>query len=205
MEKDFPKANWNQRYQTEDYLFGKAPNAFLERQTHLLKSGMRALAIADGEGRNGVWLAEHGLNVLSLDFSDVALAKALRLADERGVKLKTVNSDLATWDWAGAPFDLIVSIFFHAGPMLRAKILRDMQEHLAPRGLVLLEGYGLKQLEYRTGGPPTAENLYSAELLREAFADFEILSLKEYDAVIEEGTAHKGLSALVDFVARKPA
>jgi cyclopropane fatty-acyl-phospholipid synthase-like methyltransferase len=205
MERNFSQANWNQRYQGENYLFGKAPNAFLKRQAHLLKPGMRALAIADGEGRNGVWLAEHGLNVLSIDFSEIALAKAVKLASERGVKLNTMTADLATWDWAGGPFDLIVSIFFHADPVLRAKIFRDMKKHLAPRGLVLLEGYGLRQLEYRTGGPPTAENLYTAQMLREAFADFEILNLDDYDGVIEEGMAHKGMSALVDLVARKPA
>ncbi len=205
MAQNSPQAmNWNQRYQRDDYLFGKAPNAFLKRQESLLKPGMHALAIADGEGRNGVWLAEHGLDVLSVDFSETALTKAAKLAAERGAKLKTLQADLATWDWAGGPFDLIVSIFVHFPDPLRTKVLNDIKAHLAPGGLVFLEGYGLKQLEYRTGGPPNAENLYTISLLREAFAHFEILTLEEYDAEIEEGIAHKGMSALVDLIARKP-
>jgi cyclopropane fatty-acyl-phospholipid synthase-like methyltransferase len=197
--------NWNQRYAANDYLFGKAPNHFLASQKARLRPGMRALSIADGEGRNGTWLAEQGADVLSVDFSDVALKKAARLADERGVKIRTLLADIAAWDWAGAPFDLIVAIFIQfADPTLRTKIFASIKKNLVPGGIVLLEGYRPKQLEYRTGGPPIAENLYTAALLRETFADLEILQLEEYDAVINEGAAHSGMSALVDLVARKP-
>jgi cyclopropane fatty-acyl-phospholipid synthase-like methyltransferase len=198
-------AGWNQRYSGESYLFGTGPNRFLASQVERLKPGMLALAIADGEGRNGVWLAEHGLNVLSLDFSEVALEKAKRLAAGRGAKIRTLLADIKTWNWSGGPFDLILAIFIQfADPALRAEIFARTKENLAPGCLLMLEGYRPEQLTYKTGGPPIAENMYTAALLHESFSDLEILHLKEYDASIEEGQGHSGMSALVDLVARKP-
>lgn len=200
-----PPSNWDDRYRQDDYVFGTEPNKFLASQADRLKPGMCALAVADGEGRNGVWLTERGLDVLSVDSSQVGLDKAARLAAKRGVDLKTLHVDLTTWDWSGGPFDVIVAIFIQfANPDFRTKLFTEMIEHLAPGGLLLLQGYRPKQLEYRTGGPPIAENLYTAELLREAFGALEILSLEEYDAPITEGRGHNGMSALIDLVARKP-
>ena len=196
---------WDQRFAAEAYIFGTAPNAFLAAQAGLLRRGMRALAIADGEGRNGVWLAEQGLDVLTVDSSRAGIAKAQRLAAQRGVSIRALCADIETWDWSGGPFDVIAAIFIQfASPPLRSKIFTRIKESLVPGGLLLLEGYRPEQLAYRTGGPPIAENLYTADMLRAAFSDFEILQLKEYDAVISEGTAHSGMSALVDLVARKP-
>lgn len=196
---------WNQRFDTEDYVFGTAPNAFLERQRPLLRPGRRALALADGEGRNGVWLAEQGLDVLSTDFSPVALAKARRLAAARGVALCTEVADLAHWDWPPDRFDAVAAIFIQfAGPALRAAIFAGIVRTLAPDGLLLLQGYRPEQLDYRTGGPPHAENMYTAAMLRAAFAGLEILHIEEHDSEIAEGAGHRGMSALVDMVARKP-
>jgi protein-L-isoaspartate O-methyltransferase len=196
---------WNERFAAEDYVFGKAPNAFLASQAARLRKGMRALAVADGEGRNGVWLAEQGLDVVSVDSSSVALAKAQRLAAERGVKITTINADLETWDWSGGPYDLIAAIFIQfAAPALRTKLFARMKASLAPGGILILQGYRPEQLTYRTGGPPIAENMYTAAMLGAAFGDIEILHLLEHDSVIEEGRGHSGMSALVDFVARKP-
>ncbi|MFT4934160.1 MAG: cyclopropane fatty-acyl-phospholipid synthase-like methyltransferase [Pseudoalteromonas distincta] len=196
---------WDERYQGEAYLFGEAPNAFLARQAHRLAPGQTALAVADGEGRNGVWLAQQGLSVLSADGSPVAQAKAARLADARGVSLDLQQVDLAAWDWPRGQFDLVAAIFIQfAGPELRAEIFENMKRALKPGGLILLEGYRPEQIAYGTGGPRTPENLYTEAMLREAFADFEILELAAYDAVIEEGAGHSGQSALIDLVARKP-
>lgn len=194
---------WDERYATDDYLFGTAPNAFLASQKHQLVPGARALALADGEGRNGVWLAEQGLDVLSVDASSNALAKAKKLAAERGVRLETDLVDLATWDMGEARFDLVAAIFIQfAGSSLRRELHRRIRRALRPGGLLILEGYGPKQLEHRTGGPPDRDNLYTADDLREDFAGMEILHLEEREAVIHEGRAHDGLSALVDLVAR---
>jgi SAM-dependent methyltransferase len=197
---------WNARFSAPGYVFGTAPNIFLTTQLHRLKRGQRALAIADGEGRNGIWLAEQGLAVTSVDFSPVALDKARKRAADAGVAVAFVEADLASWTWPTSAFDVVAGIFFQfAGPELRARIFRNIKAALKPGGLVLIEGYGPKQLDYKTGGPGVLENLYTEALLRDAFADFEILELRSYDAEIAEGEGHKGMSALVDLVARKPA
>lgn len=199
------KDQWNARYAGDGLLFGDRPNAFLERNRELLRSGMRALAVADGEGRNGVWLAEQGLDVLSVDISDLAQAKAARLAEARRVRLELRLADLTAWEWPASQFDVVVAIFIQfADPGERDRIFAGMKRASKPGGIVLLEGYRSEQIAYGTGGPAAVENLYTEALLRDAFADFEILSLASYDAEVREGAGHSGMSALVDLVARKP-
>ena len=195
---------WNQRFAGESYYFGTEPNAFLVSQRDRFRAGQRVLAVADGEGRNGVWLAKLGLEVLSVDFSPIALAKARKLAAAEGVSLATEEADLRSWDWGAARFDVVVAIFIQfATPTERAAIFAGMKAALKLGGLLLLQGYGVRQLEYRTGGPSQIEHLYSADLLRSAFADMKILHLAEHVAEIHEGSGHNGLSALVDLVAQK--
>lgn len=197
---------WNERYSGEEYHFGTEPNAFLVSQAARLKSGMCCLAVADGEGRNGVWLAEQGLNVLSVDNSPVAVEKARALAEMRGVKIDVELVDLAEWDWGSERFDIVAGIFIQfADPLVRIGQFANLRRCLKPGGLLLLQGYTPRQLEYRTGGPSQAENLYTELLLREAFSDMEILHLAEHDSEIQEGAGHSGMSALIDLVARKLA
>lgn len=199
-----PLKRWNKRFAAPGYVFGKEPNRFLKSHAHLLAPRGRALALADGEGRNGVWLAERGLDVLSVDFSAVALEKAQRLAAERDVQLKTEEVDLAHWRWPKSVFDVVAAIFIQfATPPLRDIIFKGIKRTLKPGGLLLLQGYRPEQLNYRTGGPPEAENLYTEELLRAAFGDMTILELWSHDDIIQEGTGHAGMSALIDLVARK--
>jgi SAM-dependent methyltransferase len=200
------RQRWDTRFAGEAYHFGTAPSAFLLAQQHRLRPGMAALSIADGEGRNGVWLARQGLQVVSVDFSAVGLAKAQRLAAEAGVAFETICADLESWDWAVPPVDLVVVIYVQfAAPALRSKIFRHIVEVLNPGGLLLLEGYRPEQLRYKTGGPSQIENLYTTPMLREAFAELEILELVEHDSEVDEGHGHRGMSALIDLVARKPA
>lgn len=204
-EKERERTQWNERFAGEDYWFGTAPNAFLAAQAQRLKPGQKALAIADGEGRNGVWLAQQGLEVTSVDLTPNGIAKARRLSERTGVKLDLVCADLETWDWGPPRFDVVVGIFFQfAAPRFRDLLFHQMEDVLKPGGLLLIEGYRPEQLAFGTGGPPQIENLYTAEMLRAAFADMEILLLAEYDAEINEGSRHKGMSALIDLVARKP-
>lgn len=199
------KDQWNARYAGDDLLFGDRPNAFLERNGMLLRPGMRALAVADGEGRNGVWLAEQGLDVLAIDISDLAQAKAARLAETRCVQLELRLADLTAWEWPAAQFDVVVAVFIQfADPGERDRIFAGMKRAARPGGLLLLEGYRPEQIAYGTGGPSAVENLYTEDLLRDAFADFEILDLASYDAEVREGSGHSGTSALIDLVARKP-
>ncbi|MDE3211422.1 MAG: class I SAM-dependent methyltransferase [Pseudomonadota bacterium] len=196
---------WDERYRTDGFLFGTAPNAFLAAQRGRLPSHGLALAVADGEGRNGVWLAEQGLDVLAVDASPVGLAKGQQWAAERGVTLRQELADLAHWDFGVDRFDVIAAIFIQfADPALRARLFAGMQSALKPGGLLLLEGYRPEQLDYGTGGPSAVENLYTEALLRGAFGAMQIEQLLAYDAEIHEGVGHKGMSALIDLVARKP-
>ena len=195
---------WNQRFSTNQYFFGTEPNAFLTSQRHLLQAGQSALAVADGEGRNGVWLASLGLDILSVDFSEVAIEKARKLAVQNRVTLKTEMVDLFLWDWGQERFDVVVAIFIQfAAPHERTLLFSNMKKCLKPAGYLLLQGYRPQQLEYKTGGPPQIENMYTTVLLQEHFADMTILHLCEHDDFIAEGTGHYGMSALIDLVARK--
>lgn len=199
--------HWENRFAaTEDYVFGTAPNAFLAAHRDLLPTSGRALAIADGEGRNGVFLAECGLDVVSLDFSPTAQAKAQALAAARGVAIETVTADILAWDWPEASFDVAAAIFFQfAHPEARAEIFARLRRCLKPGGLLLLEGYRPEQLAYGTGGPKNVEHLYTRSLLEAAFGDFDGLSIVEHDSEVDEGHGHKGMSALIDLVGRRPA
>jgi 2-polyprenyl-3-methyl-5-hydroxy-6-metoxy-1,4-benzoquinol methylase len=197
---------WNQRFGGDDYHFGTEPNAFLAAQVHRLRAGMSALSVADGEGRNSVWLARHGLRVAAFDVSPVGVEKARRLALEAGVQVDHRVADINDWDWDAARYDLVLAIFIQfASPPERARIFAGMMRALAPGGLLVLQGYAPRQIEYKTGGPGVAENLYTAELLRGQFAALDILHLAEHDDEIREGKGHSGMSALVDLVARRPA
>lgn len=197
---------WDERFAREGYYFGEAPNAFLKAQKPRLPASGTALAIADGEGRNGVWLAEQGLDVTSIDSSRVGLEKARALAERRGVSLTTQLIDIAEYDWPENRFDVVAAIFFQfAPPALRAKIFAGLKRTLNPGGVLLLEGYRPEQLTYGTGGPPQVEHLYTRDLLEAAFGDMEVLLLDAYDGEVDEGAGHKGLSALIDLVARKRA
>jgi SAM-dependent methyltransferase len=195
---------WETRFSSPDYVFGKAPNQFLKSHARLLKRGEKALAFADGEGRNGVFLAEQGLDVLAIDFSPKALAKAQALAKERGVKLRTEQADIFNWAWPPAAFDVVVGIFFQfAPPDIRRQVFNNIKKTLKPGGLLLIQGYRPEQLKYKTGGPPEVENLYTRKLLEDAFKDFTSLEIKEHDSMVDEGAGHKGISALIDLVGRK--
>jgi 2-polyprenyl-3-methyl-5-hydroxy-6-metoxy-1,4-benzoquinol methylase len=195
---------WDERYASEDYLFGTEPNEFLVSQRHLLKPGMSCLAVADGEGRNGVWLAQQGLHVLSVEASAVGLEKAKKLAQQRSVAIDFEQADLAHWQWGKNRFDIVVAIFIQfAPPALREQMFAGIKHCLKPGGLLLLQGYTPRQLEYRTGGPPLAENMYTEALLRKAFGDMVILHLREHDDFVSEGVGHSGISALIDLMARK--
>lgn len=203
---DDPRQFWNERYADAGYIFGTAPNRFLEAEAGRLPPSARILDVACGEGRNAVWLAERGHDVVGLDISPLALEKARRLAAERGVTVRFEEADLRTRALGEAQFDAIACIFIQfAAPEVRARLFEGFALALKPGGLLLMQGYTPKQLEFRTGGPGTLENLYTPEMLREAFADWRIERLESYEAELSEGTKHVGMSALVDLVARRPA
>jgi cyclopropane fatty-acyl-phospholipid synthase-like methyltransferase len=194
---------WRTRFSAPGYAFGKEPNAFLKAQAHLLRRGQRALSVADGEGRNGVWLAQQGLDVLAIDFSAAGLAKARALAAERGVTLRTELADVTTWQWPHEVFDVVAAIFIFVEPHERPAFFQNLKRAIKPGGLLLMQGYRPEQLNYRTGGPPNAERMYTRAILQDGFGDMAALDISEHDSTVSEGTSHAGMSALIDLVARK--
>jgi cyclopropane fatty-acyl-phospholipid synthase-like methyltransferase len=195
---------WESRFRVPGYAFGKEPNAFLKAQAHLLRGRQTALSVADGEGRNGVWLAEQGLDVLTIDFSQAALEKSRALAAERGVRLRTEVADITNWQWPTNAYDVIAAIFIQVvTPVERPAFFADLKLALKPGGLLLMQSYRPEQLKYGTGGPRDVERLYTRALLEASFGDMAELKIREHDSVISEGTAHVGMSALIDLVAKK--
>lgn len=205
------EAIWSSRYRNagDDYLFGTEPNRFLAHRLDILLNGRTAMSVADGEGRNSVWLAEQGLEVTAIEISSVAVEKARRLAAGRKVDVRFLQADMLAPGWPPAElkgaFDWVIGIFIQfVGPEWRERQFAVMREMTRPGGRILLQGYTPKQLEYRTGGPSAVENLYTQDILRAAFDDWRIEELVEYEESIAEGTGHKGRSALIGLVARKP-
>jgi len=195
---------WEGRFTAPEYIFGKEPNYFLASCRNLLPRSGKTLAVADGEGRNGVWLAEQGLDVVSLDFSPAAQKKAAALAAERRVKISLVQADVHNWTYPKAAFDVVIEIFTQfSTPAERARKWSGMRKTLKPGGLLILQGYTPKQLEYGTGGPKEIENLYTRAMLEAAFGDFHDVTIVEEEREMHEGSAHGGLSAVINFTGRK--
>lgn len=197
-------ARWQARFATPDYAFGKEPNYFLKSCQKLLPRQGRALAVADGEGRNGVWLAEQGLDVVSLDFSPAAQDKARALAAERAVKVTFVQADVHAWDYPQAGFDVVVEIFAQfSSPAQRAVKWRGMRQALRSGGLLIIAGYTPKQLQYGTGGPKQIEQLYNRDMLEREFGDFRNMRIVEEEREMREGASHAGMSAVIGLTAIK--
>lgn len=196
---------WNQRFGSDDFIFGTAPNEWLREHTGVWRPGQRVLCVADGEGRNSVWLAQQGLVVDAYDIAELGVAKARRLAAAQGVRVNYTVADCDGFDHGEARYDGVAAIFVQfADPAMRARLFAHMTRCLKPGGVLILQGYTPRQLEFKTGGPPFVSHLYTEAMLREAFDGFEVLALREYEAELTEGSQHKGRSALIGLVARKP-
>jgi SAM-dependent methyltransferase len=199
-----PAGTWNKRFSEPGFLFGTEPNTWLREHADAWQAGQRVLCVADGEGRNSVWLAQRGLAVDAFDISPVGVQKARDFAADRGVNVNFAVADCAGMEWPENVYDGVATIFIQfAEPALRERLFAGMVRCLKPGGTLVLQGYGLRQLEFRTGGPNMASHLYTPELLREAFGELEIVELREYETQLEEGNGHKGRSAVIGLVARK--
>jgi len=194
---------WDQRYAGTEFVYGTEPNDFLVEQTAGL-APQRVLCLAEGEGRNAVWLAGQGHAVLAVDASAVGLEKAQRLAATRGVAIETVVADLADYNIAEAGFDLIVSIFCHLPAALRRRLHQQVARGLKPGGLLVLEAYSPRQLGRGTGGPPVPELLYDLDTLRSELSGLTLQHAVELEREIHEGRLHNGVGAVVQVVARRP-
>jgi SAM-dependent methyltransferase len=196
---------WNRRFEGPDYLFGTAPNAWLREHAGAFAAGGRVLCVADGEGRNSVWLAQQGFQVEAFDIAPVGVAKARALAAREGVVVDLQVADCDGYAWPQGTLDGVAAIFVQfADPALRQRLFVRMVAALRPGGVLVLQGYTPQQLVYRTGGPGIESHLYTAAILADAFSALEIVELREYEADIDEGSGHRGRSALIGLVARRP-
>ena len=193
---------WNQRYSSKIYAYGTKANDFLVSMYDRLPTG-KILCLAEGEGRNAVWLAEQGNEVTAVDTSDIGLQKARKLAKARDVEVTTVHADLADYDIGTQQWDAIISIFCHLPPDLRQDVHRRCVKGLRDNGMILLEAYTPLQLEYKTGGPPVAEMMMDMRSLSSELIGLEFLHLQECVREIHEGEYHKGTGAVVQALARK--
>ncbi|MBT8119413.1 MAG: class I SAM-dependent methyltransferase [Gammaproteobacteria bacterium] len=193
---------WNQRYSSESYAYGKRANDFLVSMIDRLPTG-KILCLAEGEGRNAVWLAEQGNDVTAVDASVVGLQKANSLANARGVEITTVHADLADYDIGKQQWDAIISIFCHLPAGLRQDVHHRCIAGLRDDGMILLEAYTPSQLEYKTGGPPVAEMMMDADSLSSELDGLEFLHLRECVRDIHEGEFHNGTGAVVQLLAKR--
>lgn len=197
------KEFWNDRYKNEAYAYGTAPNDFLKENFQYFPSNARILTLAEGEGRNAVFLAVQGHEVSAVDQSEYGRDKALTLAAKNNAAIDYQIGDLNDYAMGAESWDGIVSISAHTPPATRKKVLSAVKEALKPGGVFLLEGYNKAQLHLGTGGPKEADMLFSLTELNEAFPGFEILHAMDLVREIQEGEYHSGKSSVVQFIARK--
>lgn len=203
MDEEYKR--WEARFSAPDYVFGKEPNYFLVKCKPLLPTSGRVLAVADGEGRNSVWLAEQGLDVHAIDFSPTAQDKARALARERGVNVIFELADVHNWAYPEAAYDVVCEIFTQFSmPPERVLKWAGMRKALKPGGLLIIQGYTPKQLVYGTGGPKQLDQLYTRPTLEKAFAGFQDMVFTEEELEMHEGTSHSGMSAVIGLTCQKP-
>ena len=193
---------WDDIYSADEYVYGKAPNDFLKENTGVLKPG-NVLCIAEGEGRNSVFLAKQGFSVTAVDSSRVGLEKTEALAEENGVTVETIHCDLADFVFTPGIWDNIVSIFCHLPPTLRHKVHQGAVQGLVKGGCLLLEAYTPDQVNYGTGGPPTADLMVTLEMLENELKGLEFLHAKELVREVIEGTKHHGTASVVQFIGKR--
>lgn len=194
---------WDERYGSEDYFYGTEPNDFLREHRGLIRPRGDVLCLAEGEGRNAVFLAQQGFRVVAVDQSPVGLRKAQRLAAERGVAVQTVVADLNEFPIEPDRWDGIVSIWCHVPAPLRAAVHRKVARGLKAGGVFLLEAYTPDQLRHGTGGPKTADLMPTLAALRDELAGLDLDVAVERERVVREGAGHDGLSSVVQIVARR--
>lgn len=194
---------WDQRYAAPGYAYGKEPNDFLRQVSDRIPRG-RVLCLAEGEGRNAVYLTGLGCAVLAVDASAVGLAKARQLAEERQVSIETQVVDLAEFSIPSDSFDAIVAIFCHLPPALRARVHRQAVQGLRPGGVLVLEGYALGQLGRGTGGPQFAELLFDLTTIQQELDGLRWELAVEKEREVVEGSFHTGLGQVIQLLGIKP-
>jgi len=194
---------WNTRYKESKYAYGTEPNDFLKSKFTILKPHSKILCLAEGEGRNALFLAENNHNVTAIDYSLEGLNKLSKLAKERKLNIDTLCIDLSLYKIEANKWDAIICIFGHFPSDLRKAVFNQVYSGLNNDGFFLMEAYHKNQLNYKTGGPQVSELLYSIEELQNDFSEFENISIETSIKEIEEGKYHKGTSAVIQVIASK--
>ena len=192
---------WNERYGSDDFAYGTEPNSFLAENAKLLTGPV--LSLAEGEGRNAVFLASLGLDVLGVDGSEVGLAKAQKLAHSKGVAIRTLVADLATYEPPANSYGSVVSISAHLPSDVRRRLYPLMEQSLKPGGIILLEAYSKSQLSRNTGGPKDPDMLMTAVDIQKQFPNCEVVLCQEVEREVVEGEFHTGLASVVQFIVKR--
>jgi cyclopropane fatty-acyl-phospholipid synthase-like methyltransferase len=192
---------WDQRYAVDEYIYGTEPNSFLAEHAEMLSGPV--LSLAEGEGRNSVFLASIGLKVHGVDGSNVGLAKAQALARSRGVEIQTEVADLGIFEPAANYYGSVVSISAHLPSAIREKLYPLVERCLKTGGIILLEAYSEDQLARDTGGPKDADMLMTQAKIEREFPNCEPILLRELEREVYEGTYHTGVASVVQFIGRK--
>ena len=200
---------WNTRYADPRYAYGTAPNVFFAEQLTKYRPTGRILLPAEGEGRNGVYAAEQGLEVHAFDLSTEGQRKALQLAKDRNVTIDYRTGDFRELGYRAGSFDVLALIFAHFPAAHKEAFNQQLGHYLRPGGLLIFEAFGSNHLRYRTanpkvGGPGDGAMLFSTQELERTFPDFEVSLLEERPVTLREGPFHQGTGSVVRMVARRP-
>ncbi|MBK4216030.1 class I SAM-dependent methyltransferase [Paracoccus caeni] len=200
--------DWNEVFSGSNYRYGTSPAGFVAANMTPETPGQRLLTVAEGEGRNAVWLAAQGWRVTAVEGSPNAVAKGRRLAEGQGVQIDWIIADLDDFDWPTGHFDAVLGCFIQfAEPTFRDRIFAGLAAALKPGGTLYLHGFSTRQREqgYTSGGPSAVDQLYTLPILRRAFPDWPKTLARDYDDALSSGEGHQGAAALIDFIARKPS
>lgn len=198
-------AEWDSRYQTDEYVFGTTPNVFVERVINQLPKGGKALDLATGEGRNGIYLADHGFDTEGVDVSAVGLEKAEKLAKDKGVAFTTRLEDITSMDMPANYYAVICSVFCHFIEPARTQMNQKIVQALEPGGMFIGVFYHPNQIAYGTGGPRNPDMLATLEQMQTSFAGLEWIIAEHIEHELEEGSRHQGMSSVVYLLGRKPS
>ncbi len=194
---------WDERYGTDEYAYGVEPNDFLRAEAHRIPPGP-VLCVAEGEGRNAVFLARLGHQVTAVDLSIEGLRKAERLAERHGVTIEIIQADLATFELGLDRWSGIVEIFAHVPPPVRHRLHAQVPHALRAGGCLVLETYRPEQLALGTGGPKELSLLSTLAELRDQLSTLELVVARDANRDIHEGRFHDGPSATVQLVGLRP-
>ncbi|HMP74222.1 MAG TPA: class I SAM-dependent methyltransferase [Kiritimatiellia bacterium] len=196
----FGPDHWNDRFRPEEPAYGRDPSLFLVEHGVAIGRGASVLVPADGEGRNGLWLARRGARVTCVDFAEVGLAKVQAVADGEGLSLTTICADLKEWDWPVGVYDAVVAVYFHLETDVRARLHGKMVEALRPGGVMMLEAFHRDQFGLGSGGPRDPGMMFTEEMLRADFSGLERLAVRRDEVVLEEGRLHRGPAVLIRMI-----